>query len=156
MKVMCAAVVAFLLVAGGLTAKAQMTMSAEQKGVWTGEEAYCRYRMTKDLDGFMSLWDDAFVGWPLSSPKPTGKAGIREVAAHRIAAENRYECESTPLAINVFGDTANTYYLLHSKVTDKDGKTNEDIARITHTWRRANGRWKIIGGMGAPHPTEHH
>lgn len=156
MKAITATVVSLLLAAGGLTAKAQITMSTEQKGVWKGEDAYCRYRMMRDLDAFMSLWDDAFVGWPSSSPQPTGKAGIREAAVRRIATENRYECELTPLAINVFGDTANTYYLLHSKVQTKDGRLNRETARIAHTWRRADGQWKIIGGMGAPYPAEQH
>jgi len=140
------------------SASAQMQMSPVQKEVWAGEEAYCHYRVAGDLEGFMSLWDESFIGWPLRSMSPGTKATIKKLIADVIAAgaARRYECQSTPLAVNVFGDVANTYYLFHDKTTDSTGKTLVSVLRISHTWRRFHGRWRIIGGMAAPHPMDNH
>ncbi len=138
------------------SASAQLQMSAAQKEVWAGEESYCRYRMAGDIEGYMNLWDASFIGWPLRLASPAGKAAIREVVAADIAAGSagRYACESTPLAVNVFGDVANTYYLFRATRTDQTGKVTVSVVRITHTWRRLNSKWRIIGGMAAPHAAE--
>lgn len=124
-----------------------INMTAAQKEVWFGELRYCDALMKHDLEAFMSLWDDSFIGWPGMMAAPTNKAGIRDSVSKDIRDD--YKCTSTPLAINVFGDFANTYYLLRSIRTDETGKTTNGEARITHTWHRSNGTWKVVGGMGA-------
>ncbi|HEU5399833.1 MAG TPA: DUF4440 domain-containing protein [Terriglobales bacterium] len=142
---------AMLATSGSVVAQAPMTMSAEQREVWAGEEAYSRYLMNHDLEGYMSLWDERFIGWPYARSTPGTKADIREAVAQDLAETQHSEPVPTPLAVNVFGNVANTYYILRSKSTDKSGKTAEHAYRISHTWQRTDGKWKIIGGMSAPH-----
>jgi ketosteroid isomerase-like protein len=124
---------------------AQLQMSAAQKEVWAGEERYCRAINAGDDEAYMALWDDDFVGWPGSFEKPAGKAGIQESVVKSHGSKSH--CESTPMAVNVMGDIAMTFYSFHFERTDKNGKTTVSDSRITHTWRRANGVWKIVGGM---------
>ena len=123
------------------------SMTPAQKEVWSGELRYCDALMKHDLEAYMSLWDETFIGWPGMLAAPTNKAGIRQDVSKSIAED--MQCTSTPMAINVFGDFANTYYLIRTTRTDAGGKTTAGAARITHTWRRSDGAWKIVGGMGA-------
>lgn len=128
-----------------VSAAAQMQMSAAQKEVWAGEERYCQAINAGDDHAYMALWDDDFVGWPGSFDKPAGKEGIREAVAK--AHGSKAHCQSTPMAVHVMGDIAMTFYAFHIERTDKAGKKTVSDSRITHTWRRENGVWKIVGGM---------
>jgi len=51
-------------------------MTADEQAVWRLEEQYWVYVAKSDLDGYLTLWDERFVGWPSFSPKPVGKDGI--------------------------------------------------------------------------------
>lgn len=42
------------------------------------------------------------------------------------------------------------HYSATGKWIGKAGKTQTDVVRITHTWLKDNGAWKIITGMSAP------
>ena len=130
------------------SATAQIQLSAAQKEVWAGEQRYCETLMKGDTEGYMSLWDDSFIGWPISRDAPIDKAGIRASIKNRGVIQ----CNSTPLAVNVFGDFANTYYVFHNTSKDPDGKIVNHESRITHTWRRKGGKWLIVGGMSALPP----
>ncbi|HSS99171.1 MAG TPA: serine hydrolase [Terriglobales bacterium] len=132
-------------------AGAQMSqLSPEQKEVWQGEEKYFRYLEEKDLKGYMSLWDDRFVGWRDYELLPVRKA--------EIESSTRQEFESKqgpgpplpspkPEAITVFGNVAITDYFWPEADT-----TSQYIYRITHTWQKGPGGWHIIGGMSSEVP----
>ena len=139
----------FLLVCTASVSLAQLQMSAAQKEVWAGEEAFCRTSMSGDTEGFMSLWDDHFIGWPSNQSAPVDKETIRKLTTRKRGPRDM-KCESTPLAVNVFGDTAMTFYLYRTTTTGADGKATSHVGRFTHTWRRTHGKWHIIGGMSAP------
>lgn len=134
-----------------IPAVAQLQMSAAQKEVWAGEQRYCATLMKGDHEGYMALWDESFIGWPISMSAPTTKAGIRQ-SVQSGDRKGPMQCTSTPLAVNVFGDFANTYYVLRTTRTGPDGKVVATEARITHTWRRKGGKWLIVGGMSARPP----
>jgi ketosteroid isomerase-like protein len=54
--------------------------SAAQQEVWEMEEAYWERRQRADVEGFMDLWDEDFVGWPYWAAEPMTKADIRQYA----------------------------------------------------------------------------
>jgi hypothetical protein len=67
----CCAVVALVSVAiAQASSQTKLQLSPEQADVWRGELNYYRYLKAKDLNGFMSLWDEKFVGWPDFSELP--------------------------------------------------------------------------------------
>ncbi|MBN1418606.1 MAG: hypothetical protein JXP34_07490 [Planctomycetes bacterium] len=41
------------------------------------------------------------------------------------------------------------HYTIHIPSKDPDGKDEERSMRITHTWLREDGVWKVLGGMSA-------
>ena len=55
-------------------------MNAEESeaAVWQLEEAYWRYVKANDLEGYRTLWDERFVGWPGFAEHPVGKANITD------------------------------------------------------------------------------
>ena len=46
--------------------------AADEEAVWKLEEAYWQFVKNNDIDGYRSLWDERFVGWPGFSESPVG------------------------------------------------------------------------------------
>lgn len=124
-------------------------LSPEQKSVWAREQAYCTYLQNNDLEGYMSLWDDNFVGWPIHDPAPVTKNDIRQEVATEMKAGDKVTCNPVLQKVNVMGDVAMTFYVFEVTTTRKDGTSRTRQPRITHTWRKNGNEWKIIGGMSA-------
>ena len=127
-------------------------LTSDQKAVWERELAYCRYLQNGDLDGYMSLWDEDFVGWPNHDAAPVTKADIRNEVAAEIKAGVKVTCNAVLRKVNVLGDIAATFYILELSTTKKDDTGESSKPRITHTWRKRNGEWKIVAGMSAAEP----
>ena len=87
-------------------------LSSQQEEVWKAEQNYFRYLQAKDLQGFMSLWDENFLGWPDYSDVPFGKKDIESgVAAEfqNVQQSARSLPAPKPEAVAVFGDVAVTH-----------------------------------------------
>ena len=129
---------------------AAQRLSSQQEEVWKGEQNYFRYLQAKDLQGFMSLWDENFLGWPDYSEAPLRK---REIESGVAAEFKNVQQSARPLpvpkpeAIGVFGDVAVTHYFW-----PEADDTSALKYRITHTWRKGPTGWRIIGGMSCPVP----
>jgi hypothetical protein len=52
--------------------------SADEKEVWSLEDAYWQYVKANDFERYRTLWHADFLGWPYSSPEPAGKERITE------------------------------------------------------------------------------
>ena len=125
--------------------------SADEKAVWSLEEAYWKYVKNNDVKGYVTLWDEHFIGWPGFSKEPMGKANISDWIGplHKNPAE-QYDYELTPKVARSFGDVVVVHYLVHDFYRSKS--TGEivrqlDQYRITHTWQRRGETWQIITGM---------
>ena len=55
-----------------------------------------------------------------------------------------------PLSINIDGDIALVYFIAHSQSQDTEGKYTFEESRRFEVWKMVDGRWKFLGGMGAP------
>jgi ketosteroid isomerase-like protein len=122
------------------------SMSPAQREVWSGEQRYWDLRTAGRIDDYMSLWLDEFTGWPLSSPEPVGKAGVREELTNSLAKAPPGSLTVTlePLSIRIHGDFAFVFYRVHALRSNA-----QTTARIHHTWFHTPGGWKIIAGMSA-------
>ena len=126
--------------------------SADEQAVWKLEEAYWAYVKANDLDGYRTLWDDRFVGWPGFSPEPVGKDQIADwIPPLHANSGEQYDYELTKTALRAFGDDI---VVVHYLVRDffRDPTTGDvvrelDTYRITHTWQRRGDSWQIITGM---------
>jgi ketosteroid isomerase-like protein len=120
----------------------------EQEQVWRMEETYWQIVEARDREGYIALWDEDFVGWPYDSPAPVRKDVIRSDTSGKFEGLKKFQLERK--AVEVFKDVAIAHYLVTAAYTPKTG-SNEVVAfRCTHTWRKTDGAWLIIGGMSAP------
>jgi ketosteroid isomerase-like protein len=114
--------------------------------VWNGELALFQ---AKDLDTFMSLWDDNFVGWPDYSELPARKWDFETSAKDDFQAmkPSGSPLLPVPLAVTVFGDVAVTQYFW-----PEADVTSPVRYRATHTWKKGPNGWRIISGMSCAVP----
>jgi ketosteroid isomerase-like protein len=139
----------FWMLAVPLTAQ---EMTPDEQAVWKLEEQYWVYVRNSDLEGYRTLWDDRFVGWPSFSPKPVGKGSIGEwIPPLHADSEQKFQYTLEPMAVRSFGDVVVAHYLVKERwVSAKTGQvTRSEAARITHTWQRKGDGWVIITGMSS-------
>ena len=124
-------------------------INPKQQMVWNGEQSYFRYLKTKDLNNFMALWDDDFVGWPDYSESPLHKPDIQTAVVEEFK-NPASSLSSLPgpnaEAIRVFRDVALTFYFW------PEDKTSPTSYRIMHAWQNGKNGWHIIGGMDCEVP----
>jgi ketosteroid isomerase-like protein len=122
--------------------------SAVQKEVWKGEEAYWRLLKEKNVEAYMSLWHEQFVGWPTGTPTPADKAAIRTRWYPSLTIENSIiSYDLKPMSIRVHGDTAVVYSSVKLTTRNKQSNEREETFFLTHTWMKENAKWQIVGGM---------
>jgi hypothetical protein len=124
----------------------QRNWSKKQANVWDKEREYWKRRKAADFEGFMSLWDERFIGW--SGPGIITRSDLKTLAQKEFAGrdhELRYELR--PRAVRVFDQTAVTFY---SVVFQNEEGETVGRTRLHHTWRKQDGTWTIVSGMSAP------
>ena len=57
--------------------------------------------------------------------------------------------ELTPYSVRIYGDVAIVHYFCSGSWKDLQGNERSIKDRMTHTWRKRDGKWQIIGGMSA-------
>ena len=132
--------------------------SADEKAVWSQEDAYWQYVKANDLERYRTLWHADFLGWPLSNPEPVGKEQITEwIAAHTSKGETLKSYELERLKVQVTDKYVTVTYRVRLTWTDKNGTDKPGSLRIIHTWLHdAGAKWQIISGMAAPTDAQGH
>lgn len=127
--------------------------SATQREIWEREETYWELVQATDVEGFLDLLDERFVGWPGGAETPVAFADFRPYVDAWFESVNEadFSYSLTPRAIVVAGDVGVSHYHAHSSYKDEDGSVTR-TSRLTHTWRSEDGEWRIISGMGSRPP----
>jgi len=130
-------------------------LSPSQQEVWAMEEAYWNYLRNGDLESYMDLWHPDFIGWPRQQTKPVGKQSIRELVGPMLESIQPGSLAYTlhRHSVTMFGNIGIAFYLLTGSHKNLDGNTTTISDRLTHTWMKDGGKWRIIGGMSANHET---
>src|SRR5262245_49721066 len=141
-------------VAHGRTMLQPQTLSAVEQQVWDRELRYWDLRNSGKIDEYMDLWEDGFVGWPARIAQPGGKADIRKGIEADVGdgRPGSFTVKLEPLSIRIYGDVAVAFYRARYGRINNAGDRVEAYVRITHTWRRAAGVWRIMAGMSANEP----
>ena len=136
-----------LILSGGATASEFLL--SEQQEVWAGEEAYWTYVANHDVDGFMTLWDERFIGWACDAPEVENYAELRSIVPEWFAdvAADGNETTIKPEAVIVDEQFAITFVAATTSSLNEADETDVESMKIVHTWRRTDDGWKIIGGM---------
>ncbi len=138
----------------GLAAAQTVSLAPEQQEVWAGEEAYWTYVDAGDADAFRLLWDERFVGWPCDLPTTENYSELRSAVDDWFAdvAAKGKKTRIEPEGIVVDDEFAITYVAATTTWRDDAGVQNYLYRKLTHTWRRTDNGWNIIGGMCGPRP----
>ena len=126
--------------------------TADEKAVWQLEEDYWRFVSAGDVDSYVKLWHDDFVGWPCFELNPARKGDIGKWV--RDIRDNRWKLayQLKPLEMQAFGDDIVVVHYAAEYVYDYGDGTRSGAGlwrKFTHTWMNVEGHWQIIGGMCA-------
>jgi uncharacterized protein (TIGR02246 family) len=128
----------------------QIWAQTDEDQIWKNEKAYLDFLKMKDSEGMVSLWNEDGIGWPASTPLPSGDKESRKAYLDGLFSQTDILAyEFNHKVIKVFGDAAIVHYILYWTVKDPEGKEEKLKTRITHTWMKQDGKWKIIGGMSS-------
>jgi hypothetical protein len=107
---------------------------------------------SNDLTGYLTLWNESFLGWPYSSPTPAHKDHITDwITANTSKGLTFKLIEFKPAAIQSNGaNIVIACYWETDKWSDKTGAGDVSTRRITHTWTKTGANWQIVAGMSAP------
>jgi ketosteroid isomerase-like protein len=141
-----------LMVSVGIASSATAAEPGEaEAAVWKLEEDYWRYVQAGDVDSYVQLWHEDFVGWPCFSKTPSDKSGIDNWV--REIRDNRWKFSYTlrPLAARTIGDVVVVHYAAEYVYDYGDGTSSGAglWRKFTHTWMKAGDRWQIVTGMCA-------
>ena len=132
--------------------------AADEKEVWSLEDAYWRDVQTNDLERYRTLWHSDFLGWPLSSPEPVRKEHITDwITEHTSMGDTLKSYALERLVAQATGAYVTVTYRVRMTWVGKDGVDKPSHLRIIHTWVQ-NGahQWQIIAGMAAPTDAQGH
>jgi catechol 2,3-dioxygenase-like lactoylglutathione lyase family enzyme len=118
--------------------------------IWQMEENYWKYVKTNDLHSYRTLWDEQFIGYP-STNTIAGKEHITDWITDMYKDKSRkFNYELTRKVENVFDNIVIVLYdVTQIWTNDKNEILEKTTYKITHTWKKTEKGWLIIGGMGA-------
>ena len=122
--------------------------NAAQKEVWNNVETYWALDAAGNLDGFMSYFDENYMGWELDEPLPMDKRATRKFVEHSYKMEKTVLYNVKPVAINVIGDVAIVDYYYSRIRKDADGKEKSASGRWCDILKKQGEKWVLIGDHG--------
>jgi hypothetical protein len=145
-----------LCAVGSASAQAPAADSVVEDEIWELEDAYWRYAADGDVENYLTLWHDDFVGWFCRASDPIRKANIGDWvrAIHEEGQELVYSLDNK--TSQEFDGLVVVYYTTPIGRLFQDGSNlwEGEVFKVTHTWMKVADQWQIIGGMcgelGAP------
>ncbi len=119
---------------------------AVEENIWALEEAYFTNLYKADYEAVLDIVHSRFLGWPGNVPQPVDKEGSARFMKQLISGPSSCTFKIERKGIRVQGDVALTQYIINVDCGDAAGAKTQS-SRITHTWVKTGGRWKLLGGM---------
>lgn len=117
------------------TAPARATHGPAAAEVWALEDAYWRYVQAGDVDWYLSLWHDKFIGWPCGSEHPGDKSNIGDWVKRIRDEKVRYRYAVTQEATVEFRDVIVVYYQTPMVSMYPDGRVEGQATAATSLGR---------------------
>lgn len=118
-----------------------------EEEIWKLEEAYFTNLYRANYEGVLALVHPRFLGWPANLPKPIGREESAEFMKRLIPQPTQCIVRIERAGLQQAGDTVLTQYVLNVDCPTASGVVRTLSSRITHTWIRQKGQWKLLGGM---------
>lgn len=118
---------------------------------WQMEERYWDYVQKIDTVAYQNLWHDDFVGYPSFGDGVSTKSKTA-IWLHELHKDLNliFSYKLYRKATNAIDDVVIVFYDADAIWTDKKGNmVKTKTFKLTHTWKKYNDNWVILGGMGA-------
>jgi ketosteroid isomerase-like protein len=140
---------AILISSHSFSAGADTTGTGKQAEdtVWKLEEAYFSNLYKANYEQVLALVQDQFLGWPGGLQHPISKEESARFMKELIPKPTSCRITIEKEGIRISGTVALTHYTLRVSCPDSAGGTKTQTSRITHTWVKEGGTWKLLGGM---------
>jgi Domain of unknown function (DUF4440) len=133
------------------TALPTMTKESIENQAWQMEERYWDYVQRIDTTTYKLLWHDDFVGYPSFGDGVSNKSKIAVwIAELHQDSTLKFSYKLYKKAVNAIDDVVIVFYDADEIWTDKEDKiVRKETYKFTHTWKKYNDNWVILGGMAA-------
>lgn len=114
------------------------------------EENYRKYVKEKNYKSYLTLWDKKFIGYPsnniIGNKAPTTD-WLMDLYKNKSGV---FSYKLTRKAENVFDDIVIVLDdVSHSFTNEKNEMLKNGDFKVTHTGKKTENGWVIMGGMGA-------
>ncbi len=158
MRIFKSAPSGLIFLAGLLMLCTSETVSAQTSNideVWELEAAYWEYVESGDVDSYLTLWHEDFIGWPCAAgldSHPAGKGNIGDWVRRIRDEKVRFTHDLQQEGAEDFGTVVVVHYRTPMTYEYPDGRVvgDDQSYKFTHTWMRVGSGWQIVGGMCAP------
>ncbi len=119
--------------------------------VWQMEELYWGYVEKNDTIPYKKLWHNDFLGYPSFGDGVSDKSKIA-IWIPKLHADTalHFTYKLYKKAVNAIGDVVIVFYDADEIWTDKSNNVvRKETYKFTHTWKKYNDTWVILGGMAA-------
>jgi ketosteroid isomerase-like protein len=123
--------------------------SHSEEELWNLEKTYMTLLKKGDIQELSQYWHRDFIGWPSHSPQPLDRIQSRASLEDLIGSMMISSFTFQPQAVRIINDVAIAHYTVTFEIQNTEGEITENSYRITHTWLKDKGTWKIIGGMSS-------
>jgi ketosteroid isomerase-like protein len=130
-----------------LAMHAESRRNTVEEEIWKLEEAYFTNLYRANYGKVLALVHPQFLGWPANLPKPIGREESAEFMKRLIPQPTPCIIRIERAGLRQSGDTVLTQYALHVDCPEASGMVRTQSSRITHTWTKQKGQWKLLGGM---------
>jgi hypothetical protein len=128
--------------------KAQ-TSEALKKEVWEMEELYWDYVQKNDIISYKNLWHNDFMGYPSfgDGVSDKSKIGIWIPKLHEDP-DLTFSYQLYKKGVNAIDDVFIVFYDADEIWTDtQNNVVKKERLKFTHTWKKYENTWLILGGM---------
>ncbi len=123
--------------------------SDAQKDVWAGVQKYWEVSSSGNAQGFMSYFDDSYMGWSNQSRVPMSKDNVSKWITQDSKDNSTLVYSITPLTIWVKGDFAYVHYTYSTLEQNKEtSKKTPSSGTWTDILMKKDGKWVLIGDHG--------
>jgi len=118
---------------------------------WHMEELYWEYVQNIDTVTYKTLWHKDFIGYPSFGDGVSDKSRIASwIPDLHKDPDLKYSYKLHKKASNAIEDVVMVFYDTDQIWTDKDNQVvRNKTSKFTHTWKKVDGNWLILGGMAA-------
>ena len=133
------------------TITATVSKQELENEAWQMEEKYWDYVQKIDTIAYKNLWHNDFIGYPSFGDGVSNKSKIAIWIPELHQDPNlKFSYKLYRKATNAIDDVVIVFYDADEIWTNKDGNiVKKETFKFTHTWKKYNDNWVILGGMAA-------